>query len=198
MEFRDLKINGTIQTFMGTTKEHFIEMYCNPKLDTIVYLDDSEEYLIIAIFSENYFEDWCVPSAEIEYLYNPVTDEVEWIVVSAEYDSEDDPEEDVEEFFEEDTEEYCAKIEKYESFLVNLADYILYNKRADYSDFRLWQEFQKFVEAEDYDTRLDNKVCLVEWLEQKWGAWFESVLDESFKYMNVTYLVSESFNEFCE
>ena len=98
MEFRDLKINGAIQTFMSTTKEHFIEMYCNPKLDTIVYLDDSEEYLIIAVFSENYFEDWCVPSEEIEYLYNPTTDEVEGIVVS----TEDDPEEDVEEYFEED------------------------------------------------------------------------------------------------
>lgn len=182
MKTKNLTINGSIQEFMITTKKHFIEMYCNPELDTVTYLDDSKEYLIMTVCSEDYFEEWCVSAEEIEYMYNPTTGAIEGLLVSA----EDDPK------------EYCAKIEKYESFLANFAEYILYNPKADYSDFRIWQQFQKFVDAEDCDTRLDNKVCLVEWLGQNWGAWFDSVLDESFKYMNVTYLVHESFKEFCE
>ena len=179
-----LKINGELLPCNIVSVDGFKTLLIGLAVDP--FMDDEEKYWVLSEDHEDWGAFWCIPKEEIYLEYD---ENFGWCV-------EDAISEDCE--YTEDTEEYCAKIEKYESFLANFAEYILYNPKADYSDFKLWQLFNKFVEAEDYDTRLDNKVCLVEWLEQNWGAWLESVLYESFKYMNVTYLVSESFNEFCE
>lgn len=182
-----LKINGELLPCNIVSVDGFKTLLIGLAVDP--FMDDEEKYWVLSEDHEDWGAFWCIPKEEINLEYD---ENFGWCVEDA--ISEDC--EDVEDT--EDTEEeYCYKIGKYEQFTTNLAEYILYNKRAGFCDFKLWQECQNFIEAEDYDTRLDNKVCLVEWFGTYWCAWFESVLDESFKYMNITGMVLESFNELC-
>mgnify|MGYP007022374178 CR=1 FL=1 len=48
---------------------------------------------------------------------------------------------------------------------------------------------------EDEDVASDNRVCLVTYLETDWNAWFMSIINKDYKYMNLTQIVWDSWLE---
>lgn len=96
--------------------------------------------------------------------------------------------------FEED--EYCLKLNTFTVFNRNLKHYLLYNPKADETVFKVYKSIQKWVDTPtDPEVCVDNKVCLVTYLQDEWNAWFESILNKEYKYMNLTSIVWSSWEE---
>lgn len=91
--------------------------------------------------------------------------------------------------------EYNKKLDIYERFECKFAGYILFNKKADESIFKIWKSIQEWVTVEDEDTASDNKVCLITYLEEYWYMWLQHILNEDYKYMSLTQMVWESWLE---
>lgn len=92
--------------------------------------------------------------------------------------------------------EYNRILDLYNRFECNLVKYLLTDSRADEEVLKMWQGIYKWAtKPTDLDVQNDNKVCLITYLEQDWNAWFKSVLDGSFKYMNLTHIVWKSWLE---
>ena len=100
----------------------------------------------------------------------------------------------------EETEEYKQNIEDYnrrlalfDTFEANLAHYILSDKRADEDVFKMWKAIRELVDTpSDPEIQKDNKAILIGYFEEYWFAWLESILDEEYKYMNLTSIVWEN------
>lgn len=96
-------------------------------------------------------------------------------------------------------EAYKEELKTFDKFEENITHYLLYDSRADENCFRLWKAFeQDIAAATSTDIMLDNKVCLITWLKENWGAFLECILNNEFTYMNVASIVLESWEEFCD
>lgn len=91
--------------------------------------------------------------------------------------------------------EYNEKFELYERFEEAFAEYVLFDVQSDEHIFKIWKSLQEWVAVEDEDIAADNRVCLVTYLLQDWNAWFMSIVNQEFKYMNLTQTVWESWLE---
>lgn len=97
----------------------------------------------------------------------------------------------------EDNEDIGAAYDTYISFIIKLGNYILYNASADENAFRLLKTLNKYTNSALTTTEYKTKsASLITYLNNQWGAFTESVLDETFKYMNVTNLVLDSLKNF--
>ena len=91
--------------------------------------------------------------------------------------------------------EYNKKLELYDRFESNFAGYVLFDKKADESIFKIWKSIQEWTTVEDEDTSSDNKVCLITYFEEYWYMWLQHILNEDYKYMSLTQMVWESWLE---
>ena len=92
--------------------------------------------------------------------------------------------------------EYNRLLTKFDSFESAFASYVLFDKRADEDNFKVWKAIQEWVNTPtNKDVSDDNKMCLMTYLENEWGAWTDSILFEEYKYMNLTKIVWDSWAE---
>lgn len=179
------KIDGTKVTGTQLSRDEFIKKF--KELENML-MDDAHEYYVI-YEEENAFPwsigqykeyFWCIPTSEITFKPDP---EGGWILVGR-IDNE---------------EEYNKKVELFDLFEARFAHYVLFDHRADETIFKVWQSFQKWLTTPtDADVISDNKYCFLKWVEEYWGAWYNCIMDvtnEQYKYMNLTQLVWESWEE---
>lgn len=176
-----LKINGEFYYGYLMGKEEFIKMF--NELNTLIKSDDEKYWILYDEVNQDtrFYEEiyCCIPTEEISF----INEDGNWYLFEVTIEEDDD--------------ENCEELEKFEKFESNLACYVLYDKRADVEAFKLWKAFDNFInEAKDQDTMLDNKVCLIAWLEDNWNAFLKCILDDNFKYINVSSMVLESWEEF--
>lgn len=94
---------------------------------------------------------------------------------------------------------YFEKLAQFEVFKENFTHYLLYDKCVNTDAYTLWKVlWLGIIGATDTDIAEDNKVCVMVWLENNWGAWLECILNGTFKYMNISGLILKSWKEFCE
>ena len=194
------KIDGQPTHGIPTEREQFLEFF--NKLETLMYSDDRKYWVLYdevnpeTPFCKEYF--WCIPTEEIDFIRvdgqwyyhkNPVEDVLGRITL----DEEPSP------VGVSECNEYKRLLLMFNRFETNLANYLLGDSRADEHTFKLWKMVEHEISrAQTSDVADDNKVCLMTWLEQNWGAWLRCVLDGSYNYMNVTSIVLGSWKEFCE
>ena len=197
-----LKIDGDSVMANIISRDEFIRTF--NELETLMCSDDKKYWVLYEEHAPEtlaYIEIfWCIPTHEIDFIWN---EEDGWHIASGVGVTKGrvtlDEEEDECEFelvLLEDVHE--EELILFDEFAERFKHYLLFDKRADENTFKLWKALtQDIASAQTVDIMTDNKVCLVTWLRSNWGAFFECILDESFKYMNVTELVLESWNEFC-
>lgn len=114
-------------------------------------------------------------------------------VVCKPKETEESKWEDIEEY-KQNIEDYNRRLTLFGTFEANLAYYILSDKRADEDVFKMWKAIRELVDApSDPEIQKDNKAILIGYLEEYWFAWLESILDEEYKYMNLTSIVWDSW-----
>lgn len=202
-----LKIDG--QSVCGTPieKQQFLEFF--HELETLMKSDDEQYWVLyeernafpwsVGEYREIF---WCIPTTEIHfewtledgwcYVHKPEPSPV-GVVRVGRVTLDEEPEFTPE--YLEAVKEYSHKLEVYDTFEAKLAHYILFNKHADEDAFRFYKNAYAWVDTKDKDVSDDNKVCLITYLEEYWGAWLSSILDEEYKYMNLTRIVWESWAE---
>lgn len=187
-EPKKLRIDGEFYYGYLMDRDEFIETF--HKLETLIKSDDEKYWVLYeevnpeTIFCEEYY--WCIPFEEINFKWDINEG---WQIVS-DITLDEDKEEII------NYDEYICKYSKFEE---NLLSYLLYNQNADIDTLKLWQSFYSYIaNAKEYDIMLDNKVCLIIWLENNWNAFLECILNNTFKYMNVTSIVLQSWEEFCK
>jgi hypothetical protein len=205
-----IKIDGFPEICNIMTTDEFIKTF--HELETLMRSDDGKYWVLYeehAPETEAHYEVfWCIPTSSIDFVRNK--DGWGWHIASGvgvvgritldldedEFYSDEDEEEfelvSLEEAFE-------FELALFDTFECNLSHYLLFNNRADESTFKLWKAFQQNIsKGQTPDIVTDNKICLMNWLQSNWGAFTECILDNTFKYMNVTSLVLDSWKEFCE
>ena len=187
-----------------------IQLTCNEfikkfnELETLL-LSDDKRYLVLYEeknafpWSIGQYKEifWCIPTSEIDFIWS---EEDGWHIASGvgvigrvTLDEDPDPEE--YNRIRDAVAEYNKKFEMYERFEEAFAEYVLFNTQSDEHIFRIWKSLQKWVTVEDEDVAADNRVCLVTYLEEDWNAWFMSIINREFKYMNLTQIVWNSWLE---
>lgn len=179
------KIDGQSIEGTPTICEQFVEFF--NELETLLMSDDKKYWVLYeevnpeTPFHKEYF--WCIPASEIDFIWD---EENGWCIVSDEDDEECELEED----------EYCYKLNTFTVFERNFGEYLLYNPKADANDFKVYKSIQKWANTPtDPDVCADNTVCLITYLEKYWNAWLQSILDREYKYMNLTQMVWNSWEE---
>ena len=190
-----LKIDDEPEYCNIVSKEEFIEDFQRLGQKTMTTSDNGKYYVL---YDEEYDAFFCIPVTEITFFLidkeyhlvkDPVTEAVEKLLsVSGVTLDEDDDDEILE--------EYNRYLKLYSEFEHKLGHYILNNPLADEDVFRFYKGMQNWVETPtDTDTRDDNRACFITYLEEFWYAWMQSILDGTYKYMNLTSIVWESWEE---
>lgn len=174
----NLKIDGDMHYGTPLTKEEFIGKFY--ELETLICTDDKMYWVL---YEERFPEHpWCeeifwyIPKEEIHFIYE---EEHGWNIFE----------------YRKSVEEYNQTLEKYNQFESNLACYILFDKCEDEDVYKFWLNLRKLVDISDDDVSNNNKVCLITYLETYWNAWLECIMDKTYKYMNCTRMVWESWEE---
>ena len=177
------------QCIEGTPTEHnqFVEFF--NELETLLMSDDKKYWILYDAvnpetpFFKEYF--WCIPTSEIDFVWK---EEDGWHYVPAGITREDDIFTKIEKM-----EEYNRKLKLYYEFEKNFAEYMMAN--ASDEIWQIWKSMRKWTTPKYKDIADDNKVCLVTYLEEYWNAWFMSIVNQEFKYMNLTQTVWDSWLE---
>ena len=191
-EYTYFTVDGYAIAGIPTVRSQFIDFFNKIKE---VDMSDNNKYWILE--HEGFY--WCIPTSEIEfihvgdewhYLKDECADAIEKIVGRITLDEDEEAE------FEFEEDEYCYKLNTFTVFERNLGHYLLYNPKADETIFKVYKSIQKWVSTPiDPEVCADNKVCLVTYLEEDWNAWFESIINQEYKYMNLTQIVWNSWLE---
>lgn len=87
---------------------------------------------------------------------------------------------------------YEHDLDEFNEFIYSYGLYIMEDPKADLDNFNFYKAIQSWVKTPaDEDIRDDNKACVVSFLREHWKAWYESVLNREYKYMNVSGLVHD-------
>lgn len=207
-----IKIDGDAVFGNIMSKDEFIRTF--HELETLMCSDDKKYWVLYeehAPETPEYYEVfWCLPITQAEFwniggewhhvktdsdILSDILDTVTGVTLDEdEYEFELESLESVETLT-----EYEEKLVMFDAFELSIIHYILYDARADEDVFRLWKSIEQSIAiATSDDIMSDNKVCVITWLEQNWGAYLECILDGKFRYMNVTSLVLDSWKKFCE
>lgn len=202
-------IDGYAIAGVPTERKHFIELFKELKE---VDMSDNNKYWILE--HEGFY--WCISTSEIEfirvggewhYLKDEGADAIDKIVGGVTLDEDEDVEweeelvpcDEKEEHKLSYEEQYDLRLEIYEDFEKKFSHYLLHDNRADETTFKLWKAFENHISsAQTKSIKMDNKFCIITWLEHNWGAFLGCIIDGSFKYMNVSSIVLDSWNKFCE
>lgn len=191
-----LKIDGepVVCNIMGI--DEFVKTF--HELETLMYADDRSYWVLYEEYApetEAYQEIfWCIPTHEIDFIWDMKKG---WHIASGVGVTKvDSVTLDKEEEFEFVEDEYSKALNTYTEFMSNLGHYLLFNHKADADNFKVFKAIQEWTDTPiDTDICADNKVCLVTYLETYWNAWFQSILNREYKYMNFTHIVWESWLE---
>ena len=91
---------------------------------------------------------------------------------------------------------YEADLQEFRKFFAALCYYvrIMDMKHRDQDTYRLYKAIKDFAYLpEDADVIDDNKVCVVCYFREHWKAWYDSILNREYKYMNICGIVLESW-----
>lgn len=163
-------------------KHEFIRTFL--ELETLIRSDDKKYWILYEErFPETpeYYEVfWCCPASEVNF----IDKDSEWII-ETEWNIETEEIRNNRIAYEEDLQEFDEFIHAY-------GLYIMDDLRADTDSFEFYKAIQSWVKTPaDEDIRDDNKACVVSFLREHWKAWYESVLNREYKYMNVSGLVHD-------
>lgn len=189
------KIDSTQIAGTQLSHDEFVKKF--KELDNMLMDDDRKYYVLYEEVNafpwsvgqyKEYF--WCIPTSEITFKPDP---EGGWQLVGRVTLDEDEgglaPDED-------DTD---AAYDIYKLFIAHLGSYIIYHPNSDENSFKLLKMLKKHTNSTSSQSdRKQRAAALITYLRDQWGAFTESVLNETFKYMNVTALVLDSVKEFCK
>jgi hypothetical protein len=189
-----LKIDETPEYCNICSKEEFIKDFQRLGEKAMTTSDNGKYWVL---YDEGCDAFWCISATEVTFFLvddeyhlvkDPVTDAMEKLLSASGITLDEDEEN------EELPEDYNRYLKLYSDFEHKLGAYILNNLNADEDVFRFYKGMRKWTNTPtDPDTRDDNKVCFITYLEEFWYAWMQSILDETFEYMNLASIVWESW-----
>lgn len=190
------RIDSTRVEGTQLSRNDFIKKF--KELETLL-MDDTKSYYVI-YEEENAFPwsvgqykeiFWCIPTSEITFRHDP---EGGWQLVGRVTLCEDD-----EGGLMPDTDDTDAAYDTYRKFLDCLGSYIIYHPLSDENSFKLLKMLKEHTNSTSSQSDREHRAAaLITYLCDQWGAFTESVLNETFKYMNVTAFVLDSVQKFCK
>ena len=154
-----LKIDGepVVCNIMGI--DEFVKTF--HELETLMYTDDRSYWVLYEEYApetEAYQEIFgCIPMHEIDFILD---EETGWRIASGVGVIKGRVTLDEDEEFEFVEDAYSHALNTYKTFECNFGHYLLFNKKADADNFKVFKAIQKFVDTPtDPDVCADNKVC---------------------------------------